>query len=177
MLALKVPPPPVASFSFVHSSPSFLPPPLLPHPLPTPSPPPSHSQLPSFADNIRYGRPEASQEDVEEAARAANAHTFITELADAYSTKLGDGGVQLSGGQKQRVAIARALLKDPRVLLLDEATSALDSQSERVVQDALDRLMVGRTTVVVAHRWGVGVGDLCAKLYVVASRELWLSVC
>eukprot|EP00887_Chlorella_sp_A99_P002677 scaffold6.g2677.t1 len=112
-------------------------------------------------ENIRYGRPDASQEEVEAAAKAANAAGFIADLPEGYATRLGEGGIQLSGGQKQRVAIARALVKDPRVLLLDEAprpptpataTSALDAESEAVVQEALDRLMVGRTTVVVAHR-------------------------
>ena len=106
----------------------------------------------SVADNIRYGRPDASLEQVQEAARSANAHQFIEALPEGYNTMLGEGCIQLSGGQKQRVAIARAIIKDPKVLLLDEATSALDAESERVVQDALDRLMVGRTTIVVAHR-------------------------
>jgi ATP-binding cassette, subfamily B (MDR/TAP), member 1 len=106
----------------------------------------------TVADNIRYGRPDASLETVIAAAKAANAHTFITSLPEGYDTRVGEGSIQLSGGQKQRVAIARAVVKDPRVLLLDEATSALDAESEKVVQEALDRLMVGRTTVVVAHR-------------------------
>ena len=106
----------------------------------------------TVADNIRYGRPDASQEQVEEAARAANAHAFIEALPEGYNTMLGEGCIQLSGGQKQRVAIARAIVKDPKVLLLDEATSALDAESEHVVQEALDRLMVGRTTIIVAHR-------------------------
>ena len=106
----------------------------------------------TVADNIKYGRPDASAEAVVAAAKAANAHSFIQALPEGYDTRLGEGGIQLSGGQKQRVAIARAVVKDPRVLLLDEATSALDAESEHVVQEALDRLMVGRTTVVVAHR-------------------------
>ena len=106
----------------------------------------------SVADNIAYGCPDASMERIQEAARAANAHGFIEALPEGYHTMLGEGCIQLSGGQKQRVAIARAIVKDPKILLLDEATSALDAESERVVQDALDRLMVGRTTVVVAHR-------------------------
>ena len=106
----------------------------------------------SVADNIAYGCPDASMEKIQEAARAANAHSFIESLPEGYHTMLGEGCIQLSGGQKQRVAIARAIVKDPKILLLDEATSALDAESERVVQDALDRLMVGRTTVVVAHR-------------------------
>jgi ATP-binding cassette subfamily B (MDR/TAP) protein 1 len=106
----------------------------------------------TVADNIRYGRPDASIETVIAAAKAANAHTFISALPEGYDTRVGEGSIQLSGGQKQRVAIARAVVKDPRVLLLDEATSALDTESEKVVQEALDRLMIGRTTVVVAHR-------------------------
>ncbi|KAG7669217.1 hypothetical protein Ndes2526B_g05515 [Nannochloris sp. 'desiccata'] len=106
----------------------------------------------TVADNIRYGREDASLETVIAAAKAANAHNFISALPEGYDTRVGEGSIQLSGGQKQRVAIARAVVKDPRVLLLDEATSALDTESENVVQEALDRLMVGRTTVVVAHR-------------------------
>jgi ABC transporter fused permease/ATP-binding protein len=106
----------------------------------------------SIADNIRYGRPDASDEEVLQAARDANAATFIEEFPDGYETLVGERGVRLSGGQKQRVAIARAVLKDPRVLILDEATSALDAESEHLVHEALDRLMEGRTTVVIAHR-------------------------
>eukprot|EP00897_Mesotaenium_endlicherianum_P008509 jgi/Mesen1/7687/ME000405S06976 len=109
---------------------------------------PSHN----IKENILYGKEGATQEEVEEAARAANAHAFISALPRGYDTQVGERGVQMSGGQKQRIAIARAILKSPAVLLLDEATSALDSESERVVQEALDRLMVGRTTVVIAHR-------------------------
>ncbi|KAL0036182.1 hypothetical protein WJX79_007336 [Trebouxia sp. C0005] len=103
-------------------------------------------------DNICYGKPDTTQGEVEKAAQAANAHSFIQKLPEGYSTQVGEGAIQLSGGQKQRVAIARAILKDPKILLLDEATSALDAGSERLVQDALDKLMVGRTTIVVAHR-------------------------
>ncbi|TVU33976.1 hypothetical protein EJB05_15795 [Eragrostis curvula] len=100
-----------------------------------------------------YGKQgEASEEEIIAAAEAANAHQFISALSDGYNTIVGERGIQLSGGQKQRVAIARAIIKDPKVLLLDEATSALDAESERVVQEALDQVMVGRTTVVVAHR-------------------------
>lgn len=106
----------------------------------------------SIYENILYGREDASDSEVIEAAKLANAHSFISALPDGYSTKVGERGVQLSGGQKQRVAIARAVLKNPEILLLDEATSALDVESERVVQQALDRLMKDRTTVVVAHR-------------------------
>ncbi|XP_058084469.1 ABC transporter B family member 10-like [Magnolia sinica] len=103
-------------------------------------------------ENILYGRDGATEAEVVEAARLANAHTFISGLPDGYSTKVGERGVQLSGGQKQRIAIARAVLKNPAILLLDEATSALDVESERIVQQALDRLMKNRTTVMVAHR-------------------------
>ena len=106
----------------------------------------------SIFENIKYGRPSATDEEVYAAARASNAHDFISSLPSKYLTTVGEGGVQLSGGQKQRVAIARALLKDPKVLLLDEATSALDAESERLVQSALEKLMEGRTTIVVAHR-------------------------
>jgi len=106
----------------------------------------------SIRENIRYGRLDASDADIETAARDANAHEFICEFPDGYDTLIGERGVKLSGGQRQRVAIARALLRDPRVLLLDEATSALDSESEHVVQAALTRLQEGRTTIVIAHR-------------------------
>ncbi|OAY78741.1 ABC transporter B family member 11 [Ananas comosus] len=103
--------------------------------------------------NIAYGKEgEASEEEIVKVAKTANAHQFISGLPQGYDTPVGERGIQLSGGQKQRIAIARAILKDPTVLLLDEATSALDAESEHVVQEALDRVMVGRTTVVVAHR-------------------------
>jgi len=106
----------------------------------------------SAADNIRYGRLDATDEEVRQAAAAAEAETFLDALPDGFASELGERGTRLSGGQQQRVAIARALLKDAPVLLLDEATSALDAQSERAVQTALDHLMEGRTTLVVAHR-------------------------
>jgi ATP-binding cassette subfamily B (MDR/TAP) protein 1 len=106
----------------------------------------------TIRENIVYGTEVASEEEIENAARSANAHDFISNLKDGYETRCGEQGVQLSGGQKQRIAIARAILKNPAILLLDEATSALDSQSEKVVQEALDRMLVGRTSVVVAHR-------------------------
>ncbi len=106
----------------------------------------------SVYDNILYGRLDATKEEIEEAAKAANAHDFIMELPNGYNTMLGDRGVNISGGQRQRIAIARAILKDPRILILDEATSALDTESERVVQEALNRLMVGRTSIIIAHR-------------------------
>lgn len=106
----------------------------------------------TIRDNILYGRPNATESEIIEAAKDANAHAFISCLKDGYETYCGERGMQLSGGQKQRIAIARAIIKKPAILLLDEATSALDGQSEKVVQQALDRVMVGRTTVLVAHR-------------------------
>jgi len=106
----------------------------------------------TIAENIRYGKLEATQEELETAARAANAHDFIIEMPQGYKTLVGERGIKLSGGQRQRVAIARAILKDPRILILDEATSSLDSESEQLVQEALERLMQSRTTFVIAHR-------------------------
>lgn len=102
--------------------------------------------------NIAYGRPEATIEQVQAAARAANAHDFIEKMSDGYDTVVGERGVELSGGQRQRIAIARALLRDPPILIFDEATSALDTESERLIQDAIERLLEGRTVFVVAHR-------------------------
>jgi ATP-binding cassette subfamily B protein len=106
----------------------------------------------SIEDNIAYGRPDASQEEIEAAARAAQAHDFITQLPEGYQTEVGERGITLSGGQRQRVAIARALLLDPRILILDDSTSSVDTETERLIQQALDRLMQGRTTFVIAHR-------------------------
>jgi ABC-type multidrug transport system fused ATPase/permease subunit len=106
----------------------------------------------SIAENIRYGKPGATMEEVRAAAQKANAAEFIDRFPEGYGTVVGDRGIKLSGGQRQRVAIARAILKDPAILILDEATSSLDSESERLVQDALERLMTGRTTFVIAHR-------------------------
>ncbi|MBK7483807.1 MAG: ATP-binding cassette domain-containing protein [Flavobacteriales bacterium] len=106
----------------------------------------------SIRENIAYGKPNATSAEIEAAARKANAHDFINSFPEGYSTVVGERGIQLSGGQRQRIAIARAVLKDPAILILDEATSALDSESERVVQEALDKLMVGRTSIVIAHR-------------------------
>ena len=106
----------------------------------------------TIRENISYGRSDASQIDVEKAAKAANAHEFINKFKDGYATEIGERGLKLSGGQKQRIAIARALLKDAPILVLDEATSSLDSKSERLVQQALERLMQNRTTLIIAHR-------------------------
>ena len=102
--------------------------------------------------NIRYGRPDATDDEVYEAARAAHIHDFIVSLPAGYETMVGERGLKLSGGEKQRVAIARALLKNPRILIFDEATSALDSRAEKAIQQELERIAEGRTTLVIAHR-------------------------
>jgi ATP-binding cassette subfamily B protein len=106
----------------------------------------------SLAENISYGRPGASAAQIEQAARRANAHDFIARLPNGYGTLVGERGVKLSGGERQRVAIARAFLADARVLILDEATASLDSESEALIQEAMERLMTGRTVIVIAHR-------------------------
>ncbi|XP_072971363.1 ABC transporter B family member 19-like [Typha angustifolia] len=113
----------------------------------------------TIKDNLKIGKMEASDEDIVNAASTANAHSFISQLPYEYSTELGERGMQLSGGQKQRVAIARAVLKDPPILLLDEATSALDSESEKLVQDALEKAMQGRTVILIAHRMSTVVNS------------------
>jgi ABC-type multidrug transport system fused ATPase/permease subunit len=106
----------------------------------------------TIAENLRIAKPEATDEQLVAACRSANAHRFIETFPDGYDSVVGERGVQLSGGQRQRVAIARALLADPKILILDEATSSLDAESEGLVQEALGRLMEGRTTLVIAHR-------------------------
>src|SRR5213075_341911 len=106
----------------------------------------------TIRENIAYGRDGSTHAEIEQAARDAFAHEFITGFPDGYATMVGERGTKLSGGQKQRIALARALLANPRVLILDEATSNLDAESEAAVQAALSRLMVGRTTIIVAHR-------------------------
>jgi ABC-type multidrug transport system fused ATPase/permease subunit len=106
----------------------------------------------SLRENIRYGRPDASDDEMIAAARAAQAHEFIIGFPEGYDTVVGERGITLSGGQRQRVAIARALLMDPRILILDDSLSSVDTQTEKLIQEALDKLMEGRTTFVIAHR-------------------------
>lgn len=103
-------------------------------------------------DNIRYAKPDASFEEIVNAAKTANCHDFITRMPDGYNTVVGERGYNLSGGERQRIAIARAILHDPKILILDEATASLDTQTEKQIQDALDRLIKGRTTIAIAHR-------------------------
>lgn len=106
----------------------------------------------TIGENIAFGKENVTLDEIHEAARMANAYNFINELPDGFDTEVGERGVLLSGGQKQRIAIARALIQNPNIMILDEATSALDTESERLVQEALDKLMIGRTTFVIAHR-------------------------
>jgi ATP-binding cassette subfamily B protein len=106
----------------------------------------------TIADNIRYGKPEASEAEIIRAARAANAHDFIVGFPDGYDTMVGERGQSLSGGERQRISIARAILHDPKLLILDEATSSVDTETEKQIQEALDRLVAGRTTFAIAHR-------------------------
>ena len=120
--------------------------------------------------NIKYGRQNATNEEVIQAAKLANAHEFIQKLDDGYDTEIGERGVKLSGGQKQRIAIARAILENPQILILDEATSALDNESEKLVQDALEKLMEGKTTFVIAHRLSTIVNS--DKIVVIQQGEI-----
>ena len=106
----------------------------------------------SILENIRYGRIEATDAEVRAAARDANVEEYVQGFPDGYATQVGERGIRLSGGERQRIAIARAVLRDPRILILDEATSALDSHSEAMIEQALDRLLPGRTTLIIAHR-------------------------
>jgi ABC-type multidrug transport system fused ATPase/permease subunit len=106
----------------------------------------------TIIDNLRYGNPRASRQEVIAACEAANAREFIDTLPNGFDTEVGEGGTFLSGGQRQRLTIARAFLKDPRILILDEATSAIDATSEKLIQDALEKLRIGRTTLIIAHR-------------------------
>jgi ATP-binding cassette subfamily B protein len=124
----------------------------------------------SVGENIAYGKPGASDEEVRAAARKANAAGFIEEFPEGYDTVVGPRGVKLSGGQRQRIAIARAILADPKILLLDEATSALDSESERLVQGALEELMKGRTSLIIAHR--LGTVRNADRIYVLQNGKL-----
>ncbi|MBK1835644.1 ABC transporter ATP-binding protein [Roseibacillus ishigakijimensis] len=124
----------------------------------------------TIAENIAYGRPGASQEEIEQAAREANAAEFIEAFPEKYEAVVGPRGMRLSGGQRQRIAIARAILADPKILMLDEATSALDSESERLVQEALERLMVGRTSLIIAHR--LGTVRSCDQIHVLSGGTL-----
>ena len=121
-------------------------------------------------ENIAFGMPNASDEEIIAAAKIANAHSFITDLENGYNTNIGERGNKLSGGQKQRLSIARAILKNPTLLILDEATSALDTESEKLVQDALDKLMLNRTSLVIAHRLSTIMR--CDKIYVMDKGKL-----
>ncbi|WP_395742533.1 ABC transporter ATP-binding protein [Prosthecobacter sp.] len=124
----------------------------------------------SIKENIAYGKPDATEEEIISAARKANAHDFITTLSSGYETLVGDRGTQLSGGQRQRIAIARAILADPAILVLDEATSSLDAESERLVQDALDKLMENRTSIIIAHR--LSTVRRCDQILVMSSGAI-----
>ena len=106
----------------------------------------------TILDNIKYARPDATDEEVIEAAKIAGAHDFIIKLPDAYATQIGFGYKDLSGGERQRISIARAILRNPKILILDEATAAMDTETERKIQSALEKLVVGRTTIMIAHR-------------------------
>jgi len=121
----------------------------------------------TIRNNLTYAKTDASHAEIEAAAQAANIHNFIVDLPDGYDTIVGERGYRLSGGEKQRIALARVILKDPRILVLDEATSHLDSESESLIQDALKRVMAGRTSIVIAHRLST---ILAADLILVMDR-------
>jgi subfamily B ATP-binding cassette protein MsbA len=123
----------------------------------------------SILENIRYGRLEASDEEVYAAARDANVEEFVRAFPDGYATEVGERGMRLSGGERQRIAIARAMVRNPRILILDEATSSLDTHSEALIEEALDRLLPGRTTLMIAHRLST-VRRAHKVLYVEAGR-------
>jgi len=133
----------------------------------------------TLEDNLKYGKPDATREEIIEAAKTANAHDFIVALPDGYSTVVGERGAQMSGGQRQRIAIARAIIKNPRILIFDEATSALDLASERLIQEAMERVMNGRTTFIIAHRLSergthaelLSLGGLYARLHALQFKE------
>ena len=124
----------------------------------------------TILENIRYGNHHATVEEVIEATKKANAHEFIEKLEESYETEIGERGIKLSGGQKQRISIARAILENPQILILDEATSALDNESEQLVQDALEKLMKGKTTFVIAHRLSTIINS--DKIVVIQQGEI-----
>ena len=124
----------------------------------------------TIEENIKYGNRTATTEEVIDAAKQANAHVFIEKLSNGYLTEIGERGVKLSGGQKQRIAIARAILENPEILILDEATSALDNESEKLVQDALEKLMKDKTSFVIAHRLSTVIS--CDKIIVLQAGEI-----
>src|SRR5205807_2905373 len=123
-----------------------------------------------IAANIRFGKPDATQAEIEAACRLANIHAFIASLPEGYETVVGERGVKMSGGEKQRVAIARAIVRDPKILVFDEATSNLDSHSEKLIQDSLDKLAAGRTTLVISHRLSTIVDS--DTIYVLADGRI-----
>ena len=124
----------------------------------------------TIEENIKYGNRTATTEEVIDAAKQANAHVFIEKLSNGFLTEIGERGVKLSGGQKQRIAIARAILENPEILILDEATSALDNESEKLVQDALEKLMKDKTSFVIAHRLSTVIS--CDKIIVLQAGEI-----